>query len=167
MAPETIQLINLFLLGAALVLPPVVWRIKKNKTWPLDGLRLAPAVDRGLARFFDLIICLAAIWILGKLIPANPDGSGLTGVFSFMGAWLYFAGFESSPFCATPGKMMQGLVVRRCDGKRPGFILASVRFFGTVLADIPFFLGHATWFFTPYHQTFQDLITDTVVLKKQ
>lgn len=54
-------------------------------------------------------------------------------------SWIYFAGFESSKWQATPGKKFLGLKVTDESGGRPSFYKASLRFwFGRALMHVPY-----------------------------
>lgn len=54
-------------------------------------------------------------------------------------SWMYFAGFESSKWRATPGKRLLGLLVGDETGNRVSFARASGRFgFGRLLLHVPY-----------------------------
>lgn len=46
--------------------------------------------------------------------------------------WCYYAGFESSKYCGTPGKKMLGMTVVNSDGQRLSFLHASGRYFSKI-----------------------------------
>ncbi len=59
--------------------------------------------------------------------------------FFVVTSWIYFAGFESSKWQATPGKRLLGLRVGDEAGNRVSFARASGRFgFGRLLLHVPY-----------------------------
>jgi uncharacterized RDD family membrane protein YckC len=92
--------------------------------------------------------------------------------------WLYFAGFESSKFMATPGKMVFRIKVSDMDGNRISFIAATVRFIlklaipDTLALLIPilscvsglYIIGNVLAMYTnARRQCFHDMMSGTVV----
>ena len=57
-------------------------------------------------------------------------------VLAIAGTWLYYAGFESSSWQATPGKKVLNLAVTDMYGARISFGRASGRFFSELLVKI-------------------------------
>lgn len=137
---------------------------------------------RAVAYFIDVLLLtmIAGTTILMPLfakgaIPADKPWFLLTEqsrqVFAiqllfYMVCWLYFASFESSPWQATPGKKMLGLVVTDAAGRRITFARASGRFFGKFVSQLLLFFGFVMAGFTPRKQALHDLLASCLVLRK-
>jgi len=80
--------------------------------------------------------------------------------------WLYFAGFESSSFQATPGKMAVGIKVTDADGNRIAVDRASRRFWGKILSVLIIFVGYLMAAFTRKKQGLHDIIAGCLVVNK-
>jgi uncharacterized RDD family membrane protein YckC len=78
----------------------------------------------------------------------------------------YFAGFESSPLQATPGKMVLGIVVTDLTGARISFFQALKRTFSKILSQLFFGIGFIMCGFTKRRQTLHDMMVGTLVVKK-
>jgi len=64
-------------------------------------------------------------------------------VLAIVGSWLYYAGFESSSWQATPGKKVLNLAVTDMYGARISFGRASGRFFPKIVTElIPLKIGY-------------------------
>ena len=72
---------------------------------------------------------------------ASATFSMLFYLGSFVVEWLYRAFMESSPWQATLGKRVMGLVVTDGTGQRIGFFRASVRHWSKLLSQLTFFFG--------------------------
>lgn len=81
----------------------------------------------------------------------------------FVGAWLYFACFESSPLRATPGKLWTGIQVTDLDGQRITFGRASARF-AIKLATLG--TGALAVLFSEKKQALYDMLASTIVLRR-
>ena len=103
-------------------------------------------------------IILVFLYVMYGWLPEflGPDpGPGLVwiaGLCGFVGPfilnWLYYAGFESSKFAATPGKIILGLRVTDVDGKPFSFWNSSVKqLLTTALFAIPLLLNGAVTYF--------------------
>jgi uncharacterized RDD family membrane protein YckC len=86
--------------------------------------------------------------------------------FFVVTSWVYFAGFESSKWRATPGKRLLGLTVADEAGNRVSFGRASGRFgFGRLMAHVPYvgiyyFLGDCLWVgFSKRQEAVHDLMS--------
>lgn len=82
---------------------------------------LAMLIDSAILTGFTLIVI--GIPLIPFLIQRDTEvGAMAIGqMMSLIAQWLYFAGFESSNRCATPGKMLVGLQVRKSNGRPIGF----------------------------------------------
>lgn len=123
------------------------------------------------ALLLDYLLFVLA-WAL-LLLGASQFSGAVTGFIGWtsgsflllaLGAWLYWAGFESSPLMATPAKYASGLRVTDMDGKRISFIRATVRFFAKLLSYLPFCAGFVLAGVTLRKQALHDLIARTVVV---
>ena len=80
--------------------------------------------------------------------------------------WLYFALWESSPYCATPGAMACHLkVVDAGDGEPPTFSQASIRLGAKLLSAVPLFAGWLPIFFEPRRRALHDLLSGCLVIR--
>jgi uncharacterized RDD family membrane protein YckC len=86
-------------------------------------------------------------------------------VAMFAMGWLYHACLESSVWQGTLGKRVLNLRVTSMTGERISFWHASGRFFGRILATLPFFIGYLTMLFTERKQALHDLIASTLVVR--
>src|SRR5262245_36217846 len=66
--------------------------------------------------------------------------------------WFYYALFESSPWQATPGKMVVGARVTNLAGMRISFLRATGRTFGKILSAIILGIGFIMVAFNPRKQ---------------
>jgi uncharacterized RDD family membrane protein YckC len=80
--------------------------------------------------------------------------------------WLYFAVFESSPWMATPGKIVCKLAVTDLSGKRIGFLRASNRFFGKILSTVLLGAGFLLAAVTGKKQALHDLLSGCLVIRE-
>jgi len=138
---------------------------------PLNRL-LAFAVDLVLLLIGMVVVLFAlAVLLLFWLASSGQDPSaevqiGLTialNVILLALSWLYFAGLESSAWQATVGKRAARLVVTDLYGRRIGFGRATGRYFAKL------FIVVGAWFtfFTPRRQALHDLMSETVVVRRQ
>ena len=79
---------------------------------------------------------------------------------------LYFAGFESSSFQATPGKMVVGIKVTDMDGNRISFGRATGRHFSKILSNLSFSVGYLMAAFTRKKQGLHDIGVECLVVNK-
>ena len=94
----------------------------------------------------------------------SPQATALLLLIQLI-SWLYFAAFESSPWQATPGKKVLGLRVTDLEGKRPGFIRASGRYFGKIISSLLFGIGFLMVGFTEKKQALHDMLAGCLVLR--
>ena len=143
-------------------------------------LRLAGPTVRGLAWMLDAVIKTAGLLVLLILtgifaagfarIAGDKIGSGVaTGslLLSTFGLdWIYSAGFEVSPWGATPGKRAFGLRVVQTSGARITLHQAVVRNLIRGIDLLPFggTVGLVSCVLTSRFQRLGDLAADTVVI---
>lgn len=117
---------------------------------------------------------------LDALVMAIPTivASSLFGTFGSFGfifgvgtglilGFLYKPFFESSVLSATPGKALMGIVVLTEAGDRISFKTAMIRFFSTYISALALYIGYLIQPFTSRRQTLHDMISETVVIRKQ
>lgn len=80
--------------------------------------------------------------------------------------WPYFAGFEASPWQATPGKRLLQVIVTDAGGERLSFARASGRYFGKLISEAIFAIGYVMIAFTEKKQGLHDLMARTLVTKR-
>jgi uncharacterized RDD family membrane protein YckC len=105
------------------------------------------------------------VWLFGPVYRHNARLS--VQVLSGLAFWLYFAGFESSRFQATPGKQWIGLMVTDIAGQRLSFGRATVRHFGKVVSAGLLGLGFAMAAWTAQKQALHDVFAGAVVVLRQ
>ena len=86
-------------------------------------------------------------------------------VFMIIGI-LYWAWMESSSKQATLGKLVMGLKVTDYQGQRISFGRGVLRSIGRIVSSIILFIGFLLALFTRRKQTLHDLLTKTLVVKK-
>ena len=104
---------------------------------------------------------------------ANAIGAGfvlgivLVSLLAVIGVWLYYAGFESSSWQATPGKKVLNLTVTDLFGARISFGRATGRFFAKIITElIPLKIGYILAGITERKQALHDMIASTLVLRR-
>jgi len=80
--------------------------------------------------------------------------------------WPYFAGFEASPWQATPGKRLLGLAVTDGDGRRVSLARATGRYAGKILSELLLALGYLLILVTERKQGLHDKLADTLVVRR-
>lgn len=96
---------------------------------------------------------------LGSLIA----GSMFVWFVRVVVSWLYGAGFESSRFQATPGKMLLGMKVTDLEGRRITFLRATGRQLGKWLSGIILCIGYLLAAFSDRKQGLHDMMAGTLV----
>ena len=105
-----------------------------------------PAAWAGAVAIADLDLVELMLWLLVR--------------------WLYFALWEASPYCATPGAMACHLkVIDAVDGERPTFSQTSIRFVGRFISALPLGAGWIPIFIQPQRRTVHDLLSGCVVVR--
>jgi uncharacterized RDD family membrane protein YckC len=138
---------------------------------------------RALALGVDFVIFCVALGptVFEPIFRENHVGNSATDVVQFYTSgsrqatalllllhlilWLYFAGFESSPWQATPGKKLFRLAVTGLNGQRITFARASGRYFGSLLSQF-FLIGYLMVGFMQRKQGLHDMLAGTLVLRK-
>ncbi|RLC93373.1 MAG: hypothetical protein DRI39_05870 [Chloroflexi bacterium] len=86
---------------------------------------------------------------------------------SWIIAWLYYAGMESSSKQATLGKMAVSIVVTGAEGNRVSFARATGRYFGKFISAIILCIGYLMIAFTEKKQGLHDIMADCLVMVKR
>ena len=86
-------------------------------------------------------------------------------LFSLLLGIAYYASLQSSKWQATIGKKLLKIKVTTMEGRRIGFIRATVRYIVMFGLSSIFFIGYLLALFTPRRQALHDLIARTVVVK--
>jgi uncharacterized RDD family membrane protein YckC len=123
---------------------------------------------RVIAFFIDnLIACLAAVLLVGAIGSENPIVSVTVLSFIYL---FYFFGFEAV-WSRTPGKFLQGLVVRKLDGSRCDLRGTFIRTVARILEANPILLGGIpagiVIIASERKQRLGDLMAGTVVVSKR
>ncbi len=113
------------------------------------------------AGIIDMVILGVAVSILSFIF------GNAAGIFNTLGAWLYFAFFESSVKQATPGKMVLHLQVTDDHGRKLSFWRATGRHFAKIISAIILFIGYLMIGWTKKKQGLHDIIAKTLVIRHQ
>lgn len=120
--------------------------------------------------FVVLPLMHGSIYVNGNSFPEimrqmGPQ-LGRARFISVLGAWLYYALFESSAWQATLGKKALGLEVTDLHGKRISFGRATGRYFGKIISAMILMIGFIMIGFTEKKQGLHDIMARCLVLKK-
>ena len=144
----------------------------------LDGLII------GVPVMILLVIIFLSTGAAGAIFKNFPDGPtdeaagaafGIAffsaiasfAVLAVIGTWLYYAGFESSSWQATPGKKVLNLYVTDLTGARVSFGRSTGRYFAKFVTQlIPLGIGYALAGLTERKQALHDMIASTLVLRR-
>lgn len=96
-------------------------------------------------------LILTAIWI---------------GILVYIIQIVYYAGFESSKYQATPGKLALGVIVTDMDGGRISFGRALGRNVGKLLSGLLLNIGFLMAAFTRQKQALHDMLADCLVVMR-
>jgi uncharacterized RDD family membrane protein YckC len=115
----------------------------------------------------NLLACLISLLTVGAL---GSDSSVIAGT-TLCGVYLlYFFLFESA-FSRTPGKFLQGLVIRKMDGSKCGIKDHLIRTAARIVEANPLLLGGVpagiAIFASTQKQRIGDSLAGTVVISKQ
>jgi uncharacterized RDD family membrane protein YckC len=174
------------------------------------AVRYARFWRRVVARLVDSLLVGALIWGAGEAlravvgpIPLDPyfaatdrvwvlvSPAGLVALGFLLLAWLYWAGFDSSPLQGTPGRLVTRTRIAIPDRRRIGFGRASWRFWVQVLlaglavgatvvvatedplrlaigaaSGIVILLSYVLAAWTPRRRALHDLLAGTVVVRR-
>jgi uncharacterized RDD family membrane protein YckC len=114
---------------------------------------------------------LVALIVHGSsIVPQNGGvvptaASGFWSAIFLVGAWLYFALMESSPYQATVGKMALSMKVTDMEGDRISFARATARWFAKILSALILYVGFIMIAFHPRKRGLHDIIAGTLVYK--
>lgn len=132
------------------------------------------ALARFLAFLMDYVLLVFLSLPLVPLMSGaiSPDSMPEKRVFllvyleciALVVVWLYFAGFESSAFQGTPGKMIMGLRVTDLHGDRISFVQATGRFVAKILSGSACLVGYIQIPFMSKRQGMHDQLARTYVL---
>ncbi|RDV14662.1 RDD family protein [Pontibacter diazotrophicus] len=117
-----------------------------------------------------LLSILSALVLTAIGLPLVPDIHDYEArlkmnFISIVMGWLYYAGFESSSYQATPGKQAMGIFVTDTEGYAISFSRATGRFFGRLLSGLILLFGYIMAAFTERRQALHDILAKTLVLK--
>lgn len=111
------------------------------------------------------------IFLLALFLPsafADEETAGNLGsLISFLLSWGYYAGLESSPVQATPGKIVLGIKVTDLMGRRIGFGRATARQFAKIISGMLLFAGYVMILFTRRKQGLHDMMSGCLVISRQ
>jgi uncharacterized RDD family membrane protein YckC len=133
----------------------------------------AGAIDVTLEVAGALLLTLGLDFILkrfGSLVGVTRWTSAFASGMAFIlllsvGAWLYCAFTESSPWRATVGKRMLGLQVVTLDGQQLSFGQATVRHFMKFLSLFGLMIGFMMAGWTQRRQALHDMPVDCTVVR--
>ena len=137
---------------------------------PAQLISYASFGARLIAQVVDLILLFAAFFVVVVVALPTIGEEALDQIWYllFYGlGWIYFAGFESSARCGTPGKRMLGLRVTDLQGQRIGFGRATGRYFGRFLSMAILSIGFLIMLGDDRRQTLHDKMAGCLVLKQR
>lgn len=133
--------------------------------WMRVGAALIDALITYILAFIAGLVLGVTLGALGGVSDAGIEAWGaLVGVLV---AWVYSAGFESSPHQATPGKMALGIVVTDLHGQRIGFWRATGRHFGKIISGLILLIGYIMCAFTARKQCLHDMMAGCLLYRKR
>src|SRR3984893_6147399 len=94
----------------------------------------------------------------------HPTPEGFLVLLLLM--WIYYAGFESSAWQATPGKKLFRLYVTDLSGRRITFSRASFHNIGRMISEMTFWISYIPAVFTEKKQALHDIIAGCMVLRR-
>lgn len=117
-----------------------------------------------------LLSVVSALVLLALGLPLVPEIHDYEArlkmnFITIVAGWLYYAGFESSAYQATPGKLAMGIFVTDTEGYAISFSRATGRFFGRLLSGLVLLIGYIMAAFTERRQALHDLLAKTLVLR--
>jgi uncharacterized RDD family membrane protein YckC len=130
----------------------IYWELQKVLGWWIKRMTKKRSLDDlGFSSSYDKIESMAMNYYM---------------VFMVIAVWCYYAGMESSPWKATPGKKLLGLEVTTENGKRISFTKATGRHFGKILSGLVIYIGYLVMLGNPKKQTWHDSMSGCVVKEK-
>lgn len=141
-----------------------------------ESIEYASFFTRFAAAFLDGIITnilslaigftSGLILVAANIDPTEPAIQALFNIIGVLVVWFYCAGFNSSSYQATPGKMAVGIKVTDINGRRIGFGRASGRFIAKLPSALLLMIGYLMQPFTQKKQALHDIMAGTIVIKK-
>jgi uncharacterized RDD family membrane protein YckC len=139
-------------------------------------VRLIASIIDGLVIGVIMMALAMAVTIpMIFLLSATSDPNAASGAFTCVSCmadvavlvvvWLYYAGFESSGFMGTPGKILLGIKVSDMDGSRISFGKATIRFIFKTVLNMFFYVGSLYILISDKKQGLYDVIANTVVIR--
>jgi uncharacterized RDD family membrane protein YckC/Tfp pilus assembly major pilin PilA len=111
---------------------------------------------------------LAFSFVGGILVAVLAPVLGAGALLVYLLAVIaYYAGFESSPLQATPGKLAVDIKVTTLEGERIGFGRAVGRLIGKFVSAIILYIGYLMALFTSHRQALHDRMVSTLVVRKR
>jgi len=135
---------------------------------PLGIVGLILALSTGIGTFLNNLPRQTPDEAVGQAVGvAVAIAMGIGLLLYWLIEWLYFAGFESSSWQATPGKKVLNLVVTNLTGTRISFGRATGRYFSKWVSElIPLAIGYILAGITERKQALHDMIASTLVLRR-
>ena len=140
-------------------------------------MQYAGLIKRSVALIIDIIVIIFLTLLVMGII-----GFVLGGMFADFTAlhvatsygplidivliWFYYAGFESSKYQASLGKIIIGIYVTDIEGKRLSFGQATIRHFSKYVSTLILFVGYLMAGVTPKKQALHDMMAKTLVLSR-
>ncbi len=148
-------------------------QIFNQPTQPLRATEtLTPAAPLIYAGFWTRFVahCIDALFtaFLGGMLGFLTGTDAIISLStSAVVSIIYTAIFDSSELMGTPGKAMLGIaVVTEKSQNRISFQTAIVRFLCKYLSYVVLMIGYLVQPFTDKRQTFHDIVSNTIVIKK-
>lgn len=165
--------------------PTVSWESPESQAGPAPGVEFAPHGPRLVAYILDGIIVAiitTALVLIGVAILASGttfEGDEITDISTGAGTAFVILllialviGFLYFPFFWARGGQTPGMrpfqlwVVRDSDGGPIGWGTALLRLIGLWVAGAVLYIGYIWIFIDKRHRGWQDLIANTIVVKK-
>ena len=146
----------------------LVYSVDPPLMFPGLSVRVAAfVVDFVVLLGLDIVVIAALGLPLGLLRDVDLQDLALIELVVWLGLrWLYFALWESSPYCATPGAMACHLkVVDAGDGEAPTFSQVSIRLAAKLLSVAFVGAGWLPIFFESRRRALHDLLSGCVVIR--
>jgi uncharacterized RDD family membrane protein YckC len=123
---------------------------------------------RFAAYIIDSILISVVFWLAVLILGAIADDGGVivAYILGTIGAFVYYAGMESSSNQATVGKIALGIQVTDLQGNRVSFGKALGRNLAKILSALILYIGFIMAAFTEKKQGLHDMIAGTLVVKK-
>jgi uncharacterized RDD family membrane protein YckC len=123
---------------------------------------------RFAAYIIDSILISVVFWLAVLILGAIADDGGVivAYILGTIGAFVYYAGMESSSNQATVGKIALGIQVTDLQGNRVSFGRALGRNLAKILSALILYIGFIMAAFTAKKQALHDMIASTLVVKK-